>query len=254
MAILVSTIESRVRATLDAEGADYYLFDQDIKPALNNAIEWTVSVFNEIFGTKKVIPEQLRDLVKVKVWQSNKYSRVSFDPATIGHDFWTLISIMPEPKLHPNNSISPLSDPVKSVLMANKSFVSSNYSAKRLNAEEWSINTNNPFVAGNDILKNSSLKEYAYRDFADYSSSTYSNPSAPEIEIRPSVAEKYVAIEYLKYPTPVNLISDSVEFPKSMTVFLVEKTLSFLSVKQGDQTTLWQVTENDIKRLTTLFG
>lgn len=253
MAIQAQTIVDRAAPSLDAEGNDYYTFDQDYKPAINNTSEWLVSVFNEIFGEKKTVPEQLRELVKIKVWQANKYSRVSYNPADTGHQLWSILSVMPEPKLHPGSAVSPLSNPVQSVFVANRSFVSSKYAAARLSGEQWNLNSENPFLPGNTALLNG-LKQYAYRDFADYSSSSYTNPVNAEIEIRPSIPEKYVAIEYLKYPTPVNLITDSVEFPVSMLPIITDKVLSFMSVKQGDGTNLWSVTEGDVKRIMGLFS
>lgn len=253
MPIQVQTIVDRCNADLDAEGSDYYKFDNDFKPAINQAVEWLVTVFNSIFASKKVTPEQLRDLVKVKIWQANAYSRVSYNPADTGHSLWSIISVMPEPKLIPNNSIVPLLNKTQSKFISNKSFEESLYSCKRLSSEEWNLNQLNPFVAGNKVLTGG-LAEYAYRDWADYSSTNYSNPIAPEIEIRPYVSEKYVAIEYIKYPSPVISITDTLEFPESMTQLIVEKTLSFLSIKQGDNTNVWGITEGDIKRITGLFN
>jgi hypothetical protein len=255
MAIQVQTVVDRGAAALDAENNDYYKFDQDYKPNINSAIEWLVLVFNEIFGKKKVVPEQLRDLVKVRVFQANQYSRVSFNPADVGHSLWTIIGVYPEPQLHPNNSIAPLADPNQSKFMPGKSFVRSDYSAARKTSEQANINHKNPFLEGSEVFSSTSgLRQFSYRDFADYSSSTYSNPSAPEIEIRPSIGGKYVAIEYLKYPTPVTLITDVLEFPESMTQVITEKMLSFMSTKQGDQTTLWNISEGDIKRITGLLS
>ncbi len=253
MPIQVQTIVDRCNADLDAEGSDYYRFDQDFKPAINQAVEWLIIIFNQIFAEKKVTPEQLRDLIKIKIWQANAFSRISFDPAIIGHSLWSLLAVMPLPTLHPNNSITSLPNKTQSRFMANKSFVSSLYGCKRLTGEEWNLNSLNPFVPGNNVLTGG-LAEYGYRDWADYSSSTYTNPVAPEIEIRPSVSEKYVALEYIKYPTPVSLITDVLEFPESMTQIITEKTLSFLAVKQGDNTNLWGITEGDVKRITGLFS
>lgn len=253
MGIQVQTIIDRCVADLDAEGSDYYKFDNDFKPAINQAVEWLVTVFNQIFADKKVTPEQLRDLIKTKVWQANKFSRVSYNPADTGHDLWSIIAVMPLPTLHPNNAITPLVNKIQSKFMPNKSFVGSLYSCDRLTSEEWNINQLNPFIPGNTVLTGS-LKEFAYRDWSDYSSSTYVNTVAPEIEIRPSVSEQYVAIEYIKYPSPITLITDVLEFPTSMTQIIVEKTLSVIANKQGDQTTLWQINEGDIKRITGMFS
>ena len=70
-----------------------------------------------------------------------------------------------------------------------------------------------------------------------------------EIEIRPSVANQFVAITYLKVPNQVNLITDNIEFPNSIKTLFVRKALNFIATKQGDQTTLFSITENDVNRL-----
>ena len=81
----------------------------------------------------------------------------------------------------------------------------------------------------------------------DYSSTGYAEKG--EIEIRPSVAGQFVAIAYLKYPEPITDIGDSIEFPDTLTDLLVQKTANYISIKQGDGTTLYGVTENFVQTL-----
>lgn len=235
---------------LDAEGSDRYTFAQDYVYAINYAINFSVAVFNRAFADNKISPESLRELTRIKVWQPSSYSRVSYNPADTGHNMWTLLAIYPDITVNQNAGILPAS-PEQSIYRSNLSYISADKSAKRLSFEQWNSTKKNIFIQGNNTLQGE-LKEYAYLDMANYNSSTY-NVSNPEFEIRPSVAGKLVALAYLKSPDEISTINDSVEFPDTMFDFVVEQSLRFISHKQGDQTTLYIVTNNEINQLATLF-
>ncbi len=252
MPIPAATVVNRMAAALDAEGSDRYTFAQDYKFAINNAVEWSVSVLNQAFAEKKMSPESLRELVKVSVWQANKYSRVSYNEADTGHALWTILSVIPEIQVTPQKVVVPLANENQSIFRNDFTYIGSEKYCTRLTTEEWNVNRKNIFMPGNEIMQGA-LKEYAYRDFADYSSANYTNPVNAEIEIRPSVSQKLVAIEYLKYPTPVAVIGDSIEMPASMTDIITEKALNYIAWKQGDNTTLWSTSERDINLLISLM-
>jgi hypothetical protein len=253
MPILVQTITQRMAAKLDAEGSDRYMFDQDYKPAINEAIEQVVTIFNQAFGDNKLTPEVLRELVKIKVWQTNMYSRVSMSPTDMGHPLWSIIAVYPEPKLNKGVSGSPEADQSKSKIRKDISFISSEKSAKRLTHEEWNQNSKNVFMPGNTILEGA-LKEYAYLDFGDYTSTSYLGlPSKVEITIRPNVKQKLVAIAYLKYPSQVSAVTDFIEFPESLTNIFVDMALKNMAYKQGDNTNLFSVTSQNVATMINLI-
>ena len=54
--IAVATLDELIRSRLDAIGSDRYLFDQDIKPAINSAIDISVAMFNAAFASNKLSP------------------------------------------------------------------------------------------------------------------------------------------------------------------------------------------------------
>ena len=252
MSILVQEIVDRSKAALDAEGDERYLFDQDFKPAIRYACEWVVSAFNDAFAQNKLSGEALKELVKVSVWQTNQFSRVAFDETTVGKKLWSILAVYPNPKTIPFQSAVPLAVPEESRFYPNLSHESSISTAKRLTLEEWNDNQKNVFMAGNVTLVGD-LVDYAYLDFADYSSSSYNDPGIYEIEIRPVLKNKFVTIAYLQRPVEISLISDSVEFPESLTNIITEKTLNYISYKQGDGTNLYGITEQDVNRLVTLM-
>lgn len=255
MSILVQKIVDQLQASLDAEGSDRYLFDQDYAPAINSAIDMVIALFNQAFAQDKLSPEQLRELTKVKVWQANGYSRISYNEADTGHSLWTIVAIYPNITAN-KQSISTGSTEDKSVstFRSDISFISSTQSAKRLTLEEWNENENNAFMPGNSVLSGGGLIEYAYLDFADYSSSSYTgNNGLPEVTIRPDVSNQLVAMAYLKVPDKISLITDSVEFPEALLRLIVDISLDYISIKQGDGTTLYNVSTYNVQHLTSLL-
>lgn len=254
MPILVSKIVELLQSSLDAEGSDRYLFDQDYKPAINSAIDATVDTFNAAFAANKLSPEQLRELTKVMVWQASSYSRVAYNEADTGHPLWTVVAVYPKPTCNKIASSGMSATKSTSKFRGDISFIKSDNSAKRLTLEEWNETRLNAFMPGNDLLKNNSLIEYSYLDFADYTSTSYTgNSNLPEIQIRPEIPNQLVAIAYLKTPNRVSVIGDSVEFPPSLTRFIVDVALNYISYKQGDNTTLYMVTAQSIQKLTSLM-
>lgn len=247
--IAVTEVVARLRSVLDDEGSERYTFDQDLKPAINSAIEDVVSIINSAMGENKLSAEKLIDLIRVGVWQANSYSRFAFNPTEVGHDFWTALAIYPKPKTNKKNFFPAADDNnSESKFMPDISFVDSTQSARRLNFEQWNENQNNVFVAGNMVLSGS-LQEYAYLDAADYSSTSYtSSPDKKEWTIRPSVANQLVAMVYVKYPTPVTLSTDSLEFPKSLTEMIVNLAAKRIGYKQGTQS-LYVASAQDIAML-----
>lgn len=250
MPILVSEVVTAGKMILDAEGSDRYLFDLDFRPGINAAQDWLISVFNASFSSKKLQEESLRELIRTRIWQTNSFSRIAIDGTIAGDTLWTILGVFPEPVIHPLISPPAIPTATTSVLHADRSFISSDYSAKLLSTEEWNENRDNVFMAGNNILSGEFLS-YAYRNFVDYSSTNYAQTR--EIEIRPALNAKFVGISYLKNPTPVTLITDSIQFPHSVKGLIIEKMLNYMSKKQNNRTSLYLVTEKDVATLVSLM-
>ena len=95
--IAVSEIVSRINAALDAEGSGRYTFSRDFQPAINYAIEFYVSVFNSAFGDNKLSEENLRELVRTRIWQTSEDSRVFFNTDDTVEEVWSILAVMPNP-------------------------------------------------------------------------------------------------------------------------------------------------------------
>lgn len=249
--IPVQDIVNRIASMLDAEGSDRYLFDQDYKPAINSAKDWVVAVFKRVFADKVVSEENLRELVAIRVFQTSKFSRVKIDEGVIGDEIWSILSVNPEAVTYPNSNILPSADDFDSFYRNDLTYIESDFSAKRLTLEEWESMKNNVFLAGNPTIQNT-FKNYGYLNLGDYSSTSYT-PGGQEIEISPKVENALVGVRYLKYPKDVTLITDNLEFPRSVFELICQKAANFMSFKQGDQTNLYSVTAKDIQTLTQLM-
>lgn len=250
--IPVQTVVDLMNFELDAEGSDRYLFDQDLKPAINLSINWLVSVFNKAFEQNKLPGENLRELIRTRIWVANNFSRVKYDPTIVGDELWSILSVAPEPVVYPVQTPPVLTNDYTSIYLPDVAFRSSIYSADKSTVEKWNENANNVFEDGNSILTNA-LKSYSYLTEVDYSTTT-TYLQDREITIRPDISGQFVAITYLKVPSDINLITDDVEFPRTLTTLLTQKALYFISVKQGDNTTLHTVTDKDVNTLVNLVN
>ena len=68
------------------------------------------AVFNQAFADKKLTEENLRDLVKGVVFQTNQYSRVNMN--LVGDDIWSIMRVNPEPSVNDTSAvITPTTNP-----------------------------------------------------------------------------------------------------------------------------------------------
>lgn len=249
--IQVQEIVNRGLSILDAEGSDRYIFNRDFKPAINDTIEWLVSAFNKVLSENKLSEEALSDLTKTKIFQANQFSRIFIDESQLGHKVWSLLAVMPDPEVYPSAQPPAQATPERSVYRPDLSFVKSSYSADRITVEQRNENRENVFMPGNETLQNK-LKTFSYVSAFNYGSSNYAQNK--EIEILPSVAGKFVAISYLKRPNLVSVVTDTVEFPESLTNVIVQKMLNFVSTKQGDRTNLFSISDKETRTLIQLMS
>jgi hypothetical protein len=250
--IPVANIISGCQAQLDAEGSEYYLFTQDYKPAINAAQDWLVGVINAALGEKKFSEEIFQDITYARVFQTSGFSRVRIDPAQLGHDVWTILAVEPNCTTSPTFTVQVLPSHVDSIYRSDLTQVNSPYYASRLAAEEWATNEGNPFSNSHTLEAGETARYFGYLNYTNYTSTNYLL-AAPkqEIEIRPHIADSPVAIRYAKVPLPVSLVTDNIEFPAFCKDYLVSATLAYMAVKQGDGTTLSQLSD---KFLTILLG
>jgi hypothetical protein len=250
--IAVQKVVSQLESALDAEGFGRYDFDRDFIPAINYAKDFILSVYNKVMSDNKLSEESVREVSYTKVWLTSQFSRVSMSISDIGGQVWTVKGVFPEPEII--GVPTPLSNANESELMGSVTYLKSYKSAKRVSVETANINRKNPFAQGNELEECSDLKEYAYIVFSDYKGlPNYSPQERWEIQILPDYKQKLVGINYLLYPQDIEVIGDIIPFPDSLTNAIVTKALNFISVKQGDNTNLYGVTEKEISTVMQLL-
>jgi len=248
--IPVQTIVDRISSALDAEGFSRYNFDDDFAPAINSAQEWLVSAYSRVFNENKFSEENLKELIRIRMWVTSTYSRVAINETELGASVWSIVAVYPEltSRVGYTGTLATSDDVEKSAYCPSASYLKSYKSAKRTTLEKVNVNRNNPFAQGNEIDTCADTKEYSYLLFVDYSGA-YTPSPLWELEILPNVGLEPVAIAYLEQPTEITLITDSLQFPPSITNLVVDKSLEFISRKQGDNTTLKDVSSEDVSVL-----
>lgn len=230
---------------MDSEGSDRFNFDRDYIFAINSSIEWVTGLINSIYSKDKFPSKYLEELTKLKVFKTSNKSRIYLNETVIGHSIWNILAVYP--KIEYTGSLTTQPNLTVSIYCPNAVFSKSSKSAKRLTVEQWNERDKNIFLSGSQYFENinSELTDYAYLDPMTYESN-------PEIEISPVVNNETVAISYLKKPTSITAITDSIEFPLSLTDLFVQKTLNYISIKENE-ITLKQLTDSNIKTLIQIF-
>lgn len=264
MPISVQSIIDRCRPALDDETPvtpgnprRRYEDTEDLIPAINYGIDWIIGLLNSIMSKNKLSEESVSEILKVRVFYTNEFSRFRFDEVAVGNKIWSIIAVYPKPTIKTNPVVHwiPPTDTTQSSATPH-SFVKSYYSCARATLEEVSKAHQNPFAAGNEIVMCPDLMEFTYTTFADYGVG-YSYPAGSsqlEIEINRAIPREFVALAYIQYPEPVSLVTDSVMFPQSLTDLMVERTLSYISKKMNDGTNLYGTTAQATATLTKMFS
>lgn len=107
--INISDVIVRIQRLLEDPNGQFYDVDKNIIPSLNTAIEWLVSIITPSLQSGKYNEQAFRDIMKMVVFQSSKFSRISVDPKEIGNA-WAIISVFPKPStiIRPANQLGEL--------------------------------------------------------------------------------------------------------------------------------------------------
>lgn len=248
--ILVSDIVAAMRARLDDEGSQRYLFDQDYRPAINSAIDWMVTVYNYAFANTKLSEETLNDLLYTRIFQTSAYGEVVFNPTQLGHDVWTIAAVYAEPRTSPSTQPVVTTQDATSAYIPTRAFLGSKYRVRRKTIEQIAQVEASNFDAGCEALAGTDWREYAYAYIGRRSATGFLTGGAG-IVIRPEslVNKKYVGVSYIKVPSKVQTDADIVEFPASVLDIFVAKAADYIAIKQGDQTTLHSLSMADAAQL-----
>lgn len=245
--ITAQQIANQARAIgLDAEGTDYYDDDLHIIPAINAAVRWLMSVASVAFSQKRMSEEHFKDVIALKVFQTSSLSRIA-----ISQEVYSILNVLPYPTCLPNSNPELAGNEYDSRDMSSsRHFVSAEYSAKRYSFEQYNHFKKNPFKPGN-TFQSSTLGELT--TFSYYSPLLYgqysSNTDASYIEISPALNRKLCAVTYLKTQFEIDSLQAELNFNENFINILAFKVTSFLTLKQGDFTTIHNVSEKEVLTL-----
>jgi hypothetical protein len=250
--IPVTDLISRIRTRIDAVDSGYYDDVDDIIPAIQSSIEWLVSLINANMSDKKISEESLRELRVACVFQTSVNSRINIDST-----FWSIEAVYPLPLTGPTDPPTILINPhpEQSLKRSDLLHKKGSYSAKRMTLEEWAENEQNPFAAGNTVKDccvlthgSSCNIKFGYLNPLEYRwDDNFSNTK--DLEVRPYIPSKLCTLFYIENPAKITSTSDEIRFPLSIFEIIVDKALQFLSYRQGDGTTIWQVSGSDVNQL-----
>ena len=244
--------------SVDAEGGQFYLDDQDWIPNINSAIQRAVTACNVALASKKGSEEQLIELKEDRVFQSNQYGGIAINDCApdIGHKLWSVMAVYAEPITVPQ-TVPVALDPARTYWM-NVAPVGSKYPVQRMTAEQLAVAQDNMLMSGNEVLAlkadgtPGNMRTYAY-----YLMGKRLVPDGAlvatdgEIFIKPFALSsvKPFWVSYLRVPSAITTMADTVDFPRSMMRTLADWTLQYMSIKQGDATTLNSTSQQDAMQL-----
>jgi hypothetical protein len=252
MPIAVQRVVSQLESVLDAEDSDRYLFQQDYLPAIVYGINQMTGFLVNLFADKQLSPLALMELVKTRVVQTDAYSRFTLNLTALNEEYWMLITVHPKAVCKPQGPINVVADDV-SLVRTDLLYLRSDYSASRLSLEQTALNRDSPYTPGNPWVSNK-LITYGVADASSYTSANYNPPGTYAFEIMPGVPKELVGVRYLKRPVLPTSIHDSIEFRESAFNLIVDLAASHISWKQGDGTSLYQLSERDTAKVLSIFS
>lgn len=255
--ITVPELDSYVDAGLDATGSQRYLFDQDKIPAYNSAISRAITAGNWALANKKGSEEALHELKEDRIFQSNTWGGISINSVvpTLGHTVWTVLAIYAEPTGIP--TIAPVNLSGAKTYLINSVPVGFGKPVQRMTAEQGAIARDNMYMSGNEVLALDSsgnpgpMRTYGYYYMGHRASDTVETAQGGTYFITPYSlsSRKPFWVSYLRTPTTISTVNDTIDLPQSMKRTLASWALEYITWKQGDGTTLHSVVEKDAAQL-----
>lgn len=280
MAFTAQDVKDNAQSLVDAEGGQYYLDQQDWIPAINMAYQRALTACRWELANRSGAEEQLSELKVDLLFRSNGigvvdlgHAKSATNPAT-ENPFkpWSIVAVYAEPTRAPLLSTAP---PTPLPIPANGSLsyywdggntrpVGSAYPVQRMTAEQLAVATTNQYMSGNETLALNSqgqpghMRSYAYAIAGDQQSINDNIPGdSPNLSIiiKPFAlsSNQWFWISYLKEPNTITAMTGSntgtILFPKSFLRTIADWTLYYLSIKQGDGTTLNSTAQQDAMAL-----
>lgn len=241
-------LDELISAGLDDTGSQRYLFEQDRKPAVNSAISRAVTAGGWAMANRKGSEEMLWELKEDRVFQSNFFGGLAINDAvpSLGHTVWNILAVYAEPITQPAVNVV-LGLPNQTVQI-NTVPLESKFPVQRMTAEQVAVANTNIFMSGNETLANTPMRSYGYYYMGNrVDSQGIIQATQGEIFITPRTLanRKLFWVSYLRTPQTIDAPTDNIDLPRSFMRTLASWALEYLSIKQGDGTTLNSVASKD---------
>ena len=258
MPLPVQNIITDCNQALDSGGSTFWDVNLDFVPAINRGQDYILQLIQPRLGAKKFNEENLKGIIKNRIYQSDIYSRIYVDGANIT---WGLVSVVVNPQVAIPPGVASTYIPLP--LAANRSGYNADYitvpgsgkSCRRLNSQEFNSNTGNPFEAGYvSPNPNNPNVSYGYLSHVDFQSQ-YDATMPYGITISPAINPAIpVSITFINYPTRA-VANGTLDWNVVFQQFITKSTLKFLCEKIGDpRQELYKMQEQDITDLLSLVG
>ena len=245
--ITVSSIISDIKASLDSEKTNYWDEVIDIIPAINQSVNWVVTLLESVYGRSKFPEEALYGIQEAVIYTASLKSSISIDFSK----YRTILAVSPNPSTIGNGSTAPDTSDVAlaagSVVMTNLDFVEAGDVCARVPLEVWIGSSGNPFVSGNNIVKCNDLISYGYLSVIS------KIDKFAKIIVRPDVSRKLVVVFLTKVIPAITGVSDVLYLNTRLKGIVIDKALSILTRKDDGKFSLFEVTEDDIGKLFKAF-
>ncbi len=280
MPITAQQVYDAAAPFVDAQGGQFYLPDQNWLPSINAAYQRALTAYRWQLANSSLSEEQLAELKEDLLFRTNgigvidiNLSRLATNPATVNAlKCWSVLAVYAEPErsvLYPGTPPSVLPAPANTSLSyywdgGNTRPHGSRFPVKRMTAEELAVAATNRYMAGNEVLaldragNPSKMRSYAYAIAGEQQSINDSAPGdQPSISIilKPFAlaVNQWFWVSYLRNPNVLTAFTGTntgtLSLPISMLRTIADWTLQYLSIPQGDGTTLNSTAQQDAAQL-----
>lgn len=219
--------------------------------AINSAVSRAMTAIGWALANRKGAEEALRELTRIKIFQTNAQGGINLNDPALGHGVWNVLGVYARPEVvEPSPAILPLNDN-QSQVRNDLSWSGSGSPVRRVTLEEVPMIRNNSFRPGNEVFAaNPKRVTFAYYIVGSAASDSFAS-GAQELRVLPQsqTGKKLIAVSYLKEPTVLVDETGVIEFPQSMKQTIADWTLQQLAWRQGDGTNLYGVAEKDAAQL-----
>lgn len=238
--ILASDLQTDLDFLLDDENSERYSFANDHQPAINAAVRYIMSAFDQAFDRGVLAPTIFSELLYGLLFTPTSMPGVDAvkvaltNPLFTGERLWRLVGVDPAPV------ISGTTDYV----MAGTRL------AKFIPFIDSGGVNDDPFEPGyTGVAADINMYSYTHINTIDPDGTP-----AQYLVIRPAPVAAKVGVIHLRTPAIVTTEESEVEFPYVLYQPVLMKAYQYIMIQGGPQAqAAWQISDKDVQELVSLF-